>query len=328
MEQAISKEKVDFQTDLSVGEILRRTRLHYDQSLMDIENALRIRSTLIEAIETGNYAALPGRVYTIGFIRSYSEYLGLDGEKMVQLFKKQSGVKTDNKPDLKLPASAAEPKIPQSWIVGISIAATILVLVVWMSMQGSSDRSIVEEVPPVPQSVKAEVDPEIPSPKSASSEEAKTAAADETEQPDIVSETATETPSEEDLAAAPEETPAVKETAEAEVAATKAPAADDVPTNAEEKGIILNITKNSWVEIRSKDGQSVVSKVLKAGDRYYVPDRPDLLMSLGNSGGVLLEVDGVKLKPLGAQSQVRRNIPLDAGYLKKKFAPGPNKVNE
>ena len=66
-----------FQTDLAVGEILRRTRIHYDQTLADIERALHIRASLLEALEAGDYDRLPGRVYVIGFIRSYSEYLGL-----------------------------------------------------------------------------------------------------------------------------------------------------------------------------------------------------------------------------------------------------------
>ena len=51
-----------FHTDLSVGEILRRTRIHYDQSLPDIERALRIRASQLEALDRGNYAMLPDGV--------------------------------------------------------------------------------------------------------------------------------------------------------------------------------------------------------------------------------------------------------------------------
>jgi cytoskeleton protein RodZ len=100
------------------------------------------------------------------------------------------------------------------------------------------------------------------------------------------------------------------------------PAAAPTPEQAaadRKGGITLNILKNSWVEIRGKDGQSVVSRVLKAGDRYYVPDRPDLTISLGNAGGVELEVDGQKLRPLGAEGDVKRNVPLDAASLKKNY---------
>ncbi|MBU0859077.1 MAG: helix-turn-helix domain-containing protein, partial [Alphaproteobacteria bacterium] len=78
-------------TDMTVGEILRRTRLHYGQSLTDVESILRIRAAQLQALEDGRIDLLPGRVYAIGFVRAYAEYLGLDGEKMVHLFKAQAG---------------------------------------------------------------------------------------------------------------------------------------------------------------------------------------------------------------------------------------------
>ena len=81
---------LDSYTDLSVGEILRRTRLYYGQSLNDVEINLRIRASQLDLLEQNHIAHLPGRVYAIGFVRAYSEYLGLDGDKMVHLFKAQS----------------------------------------------------------------------------------------------------------------------------------------------------------------------------------------------------------------------------------------------
>ena len=86
-------------------------------------------------------------------------------------------------------------------------------------------------------------------------------------------------------------------------------------------GIILNIRDNSWVEIRDSTGKRLISRVLKAGDKYFVPNRPDLTMSLGNAGGVGIQVDGQSIGPLGRDAQVRRNIPLDTKYLKNKYAP-------
>ena len=92
---------------------------------------------------------------------------------------------------------------------------------------------------------------------------------------------------------------------------------------AEPRGIILNILQNSWVEIRDDSGKAVLSRVLKAGDQYFVPDRPDLTMALGNAGGVAIEVDGQALSFLGKEGQVRRNIPLDAQKLKNLYALQP-----
>ena len=322
-----------FQTDLAVGEILRRTRIHYDQTLADIERALHIRASLLEALEAGDYDRLPGRVYVIGFIRSYSEYLGLDGEKMVGLFKKQAGAKAAPPPALARtfePSQASDMKMPRPWHIGLSVAGVLVILIVWFSVQ-SEDRTLVTEVPPVSDNTALAKPPQMQAatPPAASSVNQQQGVMDEQglPQPAPVQNTS-------DAVGAEIETVIGETTAGSVPTTTVAPAADpnanlpatvpNAPAAAEpaasrEGGITLNILKNSWVEIRGKDGQSIVSRVLKAGDRYYVPDRPDLTISLGNAGGVELEVEGQKLRPLGAEGDVKRNIPLDAASLKKNY---------
>ena len=118
---------------------------------------------------------------------------------------------------------------------------------------------------------------------------------------------------------------AVAETVAAQNAAATAAAVEPASGTpaAASTDIILNIVQNSWVEIKDETGKTLVAKVLKAGDQYYVPDRPDLRMSLGNAAGVQLEVGGQKLLPLGGQGQVRKNIPLDADFLKKTYTKNP-----
>ena len=127
-DKAVSKDDMNFHTDMKVGEILRRTRVHYGQTLQQVEVVLRIRASNLDALEKGEIDKLPGRVYAIGFVRSYSEYLGLDGDKMVHLFKDQS-VGRQIKPDLSFPVPAEESKAPNLYIVGGSIAALILFII-------------------------------------------------------------------------------------------------------------------------------------------------------------------------------------------------------
>lgn len=118
---------LNFHTDIPVGEILRRTRVHYEQSLEQIESILRIRASQLEALEQGDVSKLPGRVYAIGFVRSYSEYLGLDGDKMVHLFKEQS-VGRKAKPDLSFPVPASESKVPNMMIIGSSLFGVVVLI--------------------------------------------------------------------------------------------------------------------------------------------------------------------------------------------------------
>ncbi len=151
---------MDFHTDLSVGEILRRTRVHYGQSLEQIEQVLRIRASQLEALETGNLEQLPGRVYAIGFVRAYAEYLGLDGDKMVHLFKQQS-VGKNARPELQFPVAADDAKVPSIPMVGIGAILCVAVIIVAgvFFTGGESD----EEIPPVPSTMQEQALGEAPS---------------------------------------------------------------------------------------------------------------------------------------------------------------------
>jgi cytoskeleton protein RodZ len=79
--------------------------------------------------------------------------------------------------------------------------------------------------------------------------------------------------------------------------------------------IILDVVENSWIEIKGQGGEVLVSKVLKAGERYYIPDRPDLVMSVGNAGGISLSLNGKPVSSLGERGQIRKDIALDAASL-------------
>lgn len=268
---ALNEDDVYF-TDLPVGEVLKRTREHYGRSLSDIEKILRIRAEQLEALENNEIEKLPAKVYAIGFVRSYAEYLGLDGEKMVHLFKVQAKDYAEE-PQLQMPAPASDSKLPSKWLLLASVLTLLVLSAVYMAAT-SETREAVDAVPPVPAEIQQAT----------------------LEKPQVVEE-------------APEEAEPVVE----EPTLSKKP----------EKGIILNIRENSWVEIKDQEGRKLLSQVLKAGDQYFVPNRPSLRMSIGNAGGVEIEVDGEPLRLLGGQGVVRRNIPLDGGYLKSQFAQKP-----
>lgn len=70
-----------------LGQILRSKREERGMTLKDIEAALSIRVKYLEALEQEDFAVIPGEVYTKGFLRNYANYLGLNAEEMVQLYK-------------------------------------------------------------------------------------------------------------------------------------------------------------------------------------------------------------------------------------------------
>src|ERR1700684_1561414 len=71
----------------SVGQDLCNARQRSGKVLMDVWRELKIPPHHLIAIEKSCYEALPGRVYAIGFVRSYATYLGLDAETLVARLK-------------------------------------------------------------------------------------------------------------------------------------------------------------------------------------------------------------------------------------------------
>ena len=68
------------------GETLRKERERQKLTIQDIEQGTSIRSAYIEALEKGDYDALPGEVYAKGFVKNYANFLNLDAEKLAKDF--------------------------------------------------------------------------------------------------------------------------------------------------------------------------------------------------------------------------------------------------
>lgn len=256
------------QGSLPAGQRLRKERERYGQSLDDIERALKIRAGVIEALEKSDFEHLPGRVYALGFVRSYAEYLGLDPDKMVETYRSEFET-YQSAPELHFPVAASDSKIPSAWVVCLALVMCIGILYVWWE-QKPDNRLFVERIPNVEQELGVDV-----------------VLNDEGEFEKIVER-------------APEELDVIESVTEA-------------------TDIILSMIGSSWVEIKDKQGNTVVTRVLDKGDRYFVPNRPDLTISLGNAGAVVFEVGGRELGVLDKPGVAIRDVPVDAKLLIRKF---------
>ena len=67
-----------------IGNSLREARERQGLGYPEIELATKIRGKYIRALEEEDFTAIPGDAYIRGFLRTYSEYLGLDGDVYVE----------------------------------------------------------------------------------------------------------------------------------------------------------------------------------------------------------------------------------------------------
>jgi len=63
-----------------IGNSLREARLRQGLDLPRIEEATKIRGKYLRALEEERFEVLPGDTYVKGFLRTYADYLGLEGQ--------------------------------------------------------------------------------------------------------------------------------------------------------------------------------------------------------------------------------------------------------
>jgi cytoskeletal protein RodZ len=66
-----------------IGGSLREARLKRGLTPADVQKAIRIRDRYLQALEEERWEVLPGDAYVKGFLRTYADYLGLDGNLYV-----------------------------------------------------------------------------------------------------------------------------------------------------------------------------------------------------------------------------------------------------
>ena len=71
----------------SIGEKLKFTREEKSLSIERVARDTNIAGRYLEALESENFALFPGEPYLMGFLRNYSEYLGLDPQNVINLYK-------------------------------------------------------------------------------------------------------------------------------------------------------------------------------------------------------------------------------------------------
>ena len=70
-------------------------------------------------------------------------------------------------------------------------------------------------------------------------------------------------------------------------------------------------------KVTDAEGSRLMSRTLRAGDSYRVPNRDGLVFVTGNAGGLAITVDGEPAPAIGGIGIVRKNVKLDPELLKE-----------
>lgn len=135
--------------EASIGGLLRAARKRRNEDFSKVSSALRIRQIYLEAIENNQFEDLPGAIYATGFIRTYAEYLGLDGEEIVRRYKSESS-SSENVQDLTFPGLVPQHGIPGGAIVMLGLVLAAIGYGSWYYVS-TKNTFVTEQVPAVPE---------------------------------------------------------------------------------------------------------------------------------------------------------------------------------
>ena len=115
----------------TVGEILRNKREEIGLSLDEITEKLNLDSNLIELLENNDFEKFKVETYLKGYLRAYSKLLGIDGDRIIKLYKesnpeKEPEILPDVKPKNQKNSSDRSVK-SFSYIIGLSIVLSMLI---------------------------------------------------------------------------------------------------------------------------------------------------------------------------------------------------------
>ncbi len=313
-----------------LGQLLREARQRKGVSFEEVEEATRIRQKFLQALEEGDFGALPAEAYVKGFLRTYATYLELDPEEVMALYEGREG---EGKAALPQPgffqpmelSMAAPSWLTPDLVIGAILIVVLLAFVAWaawhylppiMKTQLLSWRAPATATPSPTATSSIVLLPLTPS-------------ATPTEMPTTMP-SATPT-------AMPTTTPTVTPTPmpTATIAETIAPslppntptsaptsAPTDTPTPRASTGVEveLRIVEYAWLRVIVDGGDAFVG-TLEAGATQTWRGRESIALRCGNAGGVEATVNGELLGLLGERGQV-----VDMEWFAEGVTPTPEVI--
>lgn len=266
----------------SLGTYLRELRSAKDVSLDEVTRATRVGRAHLEALEAEDLASLPAPVFVRGFIRAYCEFLQADPVEALSRYRELTGDRPHAATSGRLePRAAGIGRAPVfvSLILLVVLGAALFVL-----NSGRNSSSRVSRVPasaPAPGAT-VSTEPARPAPE-----------------PPAIAPPVAITPA---APAAPAATPLP-------AAASPASVTADAPRPAQR--LVVKALEPTWIRVQL-DGARSIEELLPAGATREWTAEKRFIVTVGNAGGISLELNGRVLPPIGASGTVIRELVLPA----------------
>lgn len=130
--------------DTGIGTTLREARNRRKINLSEVEEATKIRSRYLRAMENEEWDVLPGGSYVRGFIRTYASFLGLDGERLADDYRQGAEAAVGGERAIRAEPAVASARSPKkgprlstgAWTAIVTIALIAVLVAVGLSSGG------------------------------------------------------------------------------------------------------------------------------------------------------------------------------------------------
>ncbi|MBX9786379.1 MAG: DUF4115 domain-containing protein [Alphaproteobacteria bacterium] len=259
--------------DFSIKQLLKETREIQKLSIDDVAKKLRINKNYLRALEN-NDENLICDVYTLGFLRSYATYLGLDSENLCKELKEKAA--PPHISQVSFPAPLPGKGMPSQKILSFSFCVLLTLVGGWWWIENSNTPSLYTP-PPQKESFPTEVRQEP------LTERIKMEA----------------------------QVPLVSPIPEKTIAeALDKPTNSHEPVLPPE-AVILKVSEQTWIEVKDKEGHIIVSRLFEPAESYEFKEPKNLLLKTGNAKGTQLIYGNKTLSFETNSGAVKSNISLD-----------------
>ena len=284
-----------------MGRKLTRARRRHKMSLHDVAKELCISIYYLKALESGHLGQLPGPVYALGFLRNYADLVGLDGDELV-------GIAEDYLADEEaarrphLPEPHRESRFPARLVLVGATSAMLLFFTAW-PMAGSQKDSKASLVPMLP----AHLAVQLQQPSETAAAAVQTEAAKPDQDGDRLPGSR-----ERFLTAEPPE--AEWDEILSEESGEGVPAFEQEQADIEAT-VEIRATRDTWVVIRNENNQTLLSGIIRSGERFVPENTARLKLTASDGGSLVLYVRGRPISELGQPGRALRSLELDVAGL-------------
>ena len=289
-------EAFDHVESSTVGKLCLDARLNKGLTQEQAGALLKVRVKIIKDFENGEYIDLPGLAYKVGFVRSYARLLDLDGDLLVKEFKESLELNS-----FKEEYKFLTPELNKNNIIPIGAVVSVFIAILSYTGWYYSDRSNkIEEVSDkkiVEMSSKiSEIDNNsyVIIEENFSNDLLSSKRNDDEKK---VQEVNRKTYLKDDQV----ESITIKNTELSATANERDPSTE----------MVLKAIGNSWVEIEDVDGNILMTRLMRPGETYVVPNINGLTFNTGNAGALSLSQGNVIVPKLGEVGEIITARPLN-----------------